>query len=217
MKWSVWLNASALLCGALAVTMSAQSSTTIAPVSSDCRFASWVQQHYGGKKTDVLKPIAPILPPSLKGKLPPLDGKLKGPVPECPAYTSQELQSMATKGGTEEYKIHVDWSMQDQGLCESSVQQYLSFVDRAVNTHVLQQCVTGPDGDDAPGVTNKGGRVVVGRACMMQYAIAAAHSKDANIQGLALYYTMATQQHNGEALQVLNGKQPEVLAYLLTK
>ena len=89
-----------------------------------------------------------------------------------------ELQK-AQENKNPEWKIHIDWSIQDTGFVEPDIQKTW-----AIDLHIINQCICPPG---------------QGRKTAMQIAIKDAKADDCQTAGLI---TVSTQLHNPEAIDV---------------
>ena len=198
-------------------SVSAQDSGVPAPIPSLCRFAGYIKSL--GKRTDTAKARPPVITPTYPNQPPPFGGPVTGAQAECPLYSSADLQKAAAAVGLQEYQLHVNWSVQDQGYCEPDVQKDVNGLDKTYNTTIYAQCIATTQYGPPPGVTTPSGTVVRGRACVMQYAIAVA-KKSAQPKGtlgeaaFAVLLTIATQRHNDGAVKVLTAAGYDVAKYL---
>jgi len=103
---------------------------------------------------------------------------------------SVDTASLLKELGWEDWQANIIWSWGDMGPCEGEVQKEIKRVELETGQPMYEDCIW-------PGGTF--GRV--GRACVMQkYACDAARKKFDNF---AFEITVATQMHNGAAVQSL--------------
>jgi hypothetical protein len=132
-----------------------------------------------------------------------LNGKKASDIKARPP-ANEEIDNIRRKSylGREEFEVHMDWSFQDVGPAESSVQTEVVALDKAFGTNMYGECISAHFGP-----------VPYGRACLMTaYACPAAKGGS---DDQAFRIAVSTQLHNDEAVATLRKADVgKVVAYL---